>query len=203
VASLSRPARNFTGFIPQEPAMAGKWLELLTEIAPSVKRVAIMFNPETAPYIRADYYLHQFEAAARSFKVAPITAPVHSDVEIEAVIVSLGREPGGGLVVAPGVYMNFHRATAILEAARSNIPAVYSGSDYVRDGGLLSYGPDYADIFRRAAPYVDLILRGSKPADLPVQLPVKFDMALNAKTAKALGLTVPPSILLRADEVIE
>ena len=202
VARLPRPGGNITGFIGQEAAMAGKWLELLTEIAPGVKRAAMMFNPDTAPYIES-YYLPLFEAAARSLKVAPITAPVHSDAEIETVIASLGRERGGGLVAAPDGFVVNHRAPIILAAARNNVPAVYAERLYVRGGGLLSYGPDYGDIFRRAAPYVDRVLRGAKPADLPVQLPVKFDMAYNAKTAAALGVTVPPSILVRADQVIE
>jgi putative ABC transport system substrate-binding protein len=203
VAGLPRPGGNLTGFISQEAAMAGKWVELLTEIAPGVKRVAAMFNPDTAPG-GGSYYLPSFEAAARSLKVVPIAAPVHSDAEIETVITSLGREPGGGLVVMPdGGFMLVHRAPTILLAARNNVPAVYSPSVFARDGGLLSYGPDFVDIFRRSAAYVDRILRGAKPADLPVQLPTRFEMALNVKTAKALGLAVPPSILLRADEVIE
>jgi putative ABC transport system substrate-binding protein len=135
--------------------------------------------------------------------VAPIAAPVHSDAEIETVITSLSREPRGGLVVNGDTFMEVHRAPIILLAARNNVPAVYFDAVFTRDGGLLSYGPDQRDILRRSASYVDRILRGAKPADLPVQLPVKFEMALNAKTAKALGLAVPPSILLRADEVIE
>ena len=149
-------------------------------------------------------YMPSFETAARSLKVVPIIAPVHSDVEIEAAIIALGREPGGGLVVMPdGGFTVAHRAPIISAAARNNVPAVYHNSDYARDGGLLSYGPDQVDIMRRAASYVDRILRGAKPGDLPVQLPTKFEMVLNRKTAKALGLAVPPSILLRADEVIE
>ena len=143
------------------------------------------------------------ETAARSLKVEPIIAPVHSDVEIETAIIALGREPGGGLVVMPDAFTTAHRAPIILAAARNNVPAVYWSSDFARDGGLLSYGVEVVDIFRRAVPYVDRILRGAKPADLPVQLPVKFEMVLNLKSAKALGLAVPPSILLRADEVIE
>jgi len=202
VAGLPRPGGNLTGFASTEPAMAGKWLELLTEIAPGVKRVAIMFNPDTAPG-GGSYYLPRFEAAARSVKVAPIAAPVHNDPEIEAVITSLGREPGGGLVVTPDAFTQVHRAPIILLAARNNVPAVYPLSVFARDGGLLSYGPDNIDMFRRAAAYVNRILRGAKPADLPVQLPVKFEMAVNVKAAKALGLAVPPAILLRADEVIE
>jgi putative tryptophan/tyrosine transport system substrate-binding protein len=201
VQSLARPGGNITGFIPQEMAMAGKWLEVLTQIAPNVKRVAAMFNPDTLP--AGSYYVSAFETAAKSLKVGSIAAPVHSDADIEAFISSLGREPGAGLVVLGDSFMLVHRAPVLSLTAQNNIPAIYFNEEFVRDGGLLSYGPDYRDIFRRAAPYVDRILRGSKPADLPVQAPVKFNMALNAKTAKALGLTVPPSILVRADEVIE
>jgi putative ABC transport system substrate-binding protein len=144
-----------------------------------------------------------FETAARSLKVALIIAPVQSDVEIEMTIIAVGREPGGGLVVIPNGFMSVHRASIISAAARYNVPAVYSLSIFARDGGLLSYGPDEVDTFRRAASYVDRILRGAKPGDLPVQLPTKFEMVVNRRTATALGLTVPPSILLRADEVIE
>jgi len=202
VAGLPRPGGNITGFISQEASMSGKWLELLTEIAPGVKRVAIMFNPYTASG-GGSYFLPAFEAAARSFKVTPTAAPVRSDGEIETVMTLLGHEPGGGLVVMSDSFMFVHRAPIILAAAQNHLPAVYAHSGYARDGGLLSYGPDRADIFRRSASYVDRILRGAKPADLPVQVPVKFEMAVNLKTAKALGLTVPQSILLRADEVIE
>jgi putative ABC transport system substrate-binding protein len=143
------------------------------------------------------------ETAAQSLKVAPIIAPVHSDAEIEAAIIALGREPGGGLVVMPDAFMTAHRASIISAAARNSVPAVYTLSEAARDGGLLSYGPDRVDIFRRAATYVDRILRGEKPGDLPVQFPTKFEMVVNRKTAKALGLEVPLSILVRADEVIE
>jgi putative tryptophan/tyrosine transport system substrate-binding protein len=202
VVSLPRPGGNLTGFVNVEAAMAGKYLELLTQIAPAVKRAAIMFNPDTGSYVRS-YYLPAFEAAAGSLKVEPITAPVHSDAEIETFMTSLGGEPRGGLVVPGDAFMVGHHALIISLAARNNIPAVSNATYFVKDGGLLSYGPDTGDTYRRAAPYVDRILRGAKPADLPVQLPVKFEMALNAKTAKALGLAVPPSILLRADEVIE
>jgi putative ABC transport system substrate-binding protein len=144
-----------------------------------------------------------FETAARSLKLVPITAPVHSDVEIETAISGIGREPGAGLVVISGAFMAVHRVTIISAAARNNVPAVYALSYYARDGGLLSYGVDQVDNFRRAATYVDRILRGAKPGDLPVQFPTKFEMILNLKTAKALGLAVPPSIMLRATEVIE
>jgi putative ABC transport system substrate-binding protein len=160
-----------------------------------------MFNPDTAS--NASTFMPSFETAARSLKVVPIIAPVHNDVEIETAINALGREPGGGLVVMPDVFNQAHRVPIISAAARNNIPAVYIASDFVRDGGLLSYGPDRVDTFRSAASYVDRILRGAKAGDLPVQFPTKFEMAVNLKTAKALGLAVPPSIMLRVDEVIE
>jgi putative ABC transport system substrate-binding protein len=183
-----------------EASLGGKWLELLSEIAPGLKRAAIMFNPDTTP---VSTYMPSFETAARSLKVAPIIAPVRSDVEIETAIMALGHEPGGGLVNVPDGFMVAHRAPIISAAARNNVPAVYTLSDFARDGGLLSYGVDQLDTYRRAATYVDRILRGAKPAELPVQLPTKFEMILNLKTAKALGLAIPPSILLRADEVIQ
>jgi putative tryptophan/tyrosine transport system substrate-binding protein len=202
VASLSRPGGNLTGFINLEGTLAGKWPELLTEIAPGVKRVAAMFNPATAPHV-ASYYLPSFEAAARRLTVAPITALVHSDDGIETVITSLGREPGGSLVVMPDIFVETHRAQIILLAARNNVPAAYSQSVIARDGGLLSYGPDRADIFRRSASYVDRILKGEKPADLPVQVPTKYETVINLKTANALGLTIPETLLATADEVIQ
>jgi putative tryptophan/tyrosine transport system substrate-binding protein len=202
IASLARPGGNITGFMGQEATMAGKWLELLTEIAPAIKRAALMFNPATAPYGRS-HYLPLFEAAAQSLKVEPIVAPVNSDADIDMIISSLGRAPRGGLVVPSDAFVLGHRAQVIAAAARDKVPAVYDATIYVRDGGLLSYGIDFFDQFGRAAPYVDRILHGEAPAQLPVQLPVKFDMAASSKTAKSLDLTVPPSILLRADEVIE
>jgi putative ABC transport system substrate-binding protein len=200
VPRLNQPGGNITGFALYEASLASKWLELLSEIAPGLMRAAIMFNPDTAPVSTA---MPSFETAARSLKVEPITAPVHSDVQIETAITALGREPGGGLVVMPDASMIVHRATIISATARNGVPAVYWASYFAREGGLLSYGVDQVDHFRRAASYVDRILRGAKPAELPVQLPIKFEMAVNRKTATALGLAVPPSILLRADEVIE
>jgi putative ABC transport system substrate-binding protein len=200
VPRLDRPGGNITGFALYDATLGGKWLELLSEIAPGLKRAAIMFNPDTTP---ASTYMPSFETAARSLKVVPIIAPVHSDVEIETTIIALGREPRGGLVVIPDVFAGAHRAPIISAVARNNVPAVYINSTYVRDGGLLSYGVDQVDTLRRAATYVDRILRGDTPGDLPVQLPVKYEMAVNLKTAKALGLAIPPSIMLRADEVIE
>jgi putative ABC transport system substrate-binding protein len=168
VAGLPRPGGNITGFISQEATVAGKWLELLAEIAPGVKRVAAMFDPDLAPGGGA-YVLPAFEAAARSFKVAPIEAPIHSVTEIETAITSLGHEPGSGLVVMPDTFLESHRAHIILSATRNNVPAVYADAVWSREGGLVSHGPNRADIFRRAAAYVDRILKGEKPADLPVQ----------------------------------
>jgi putative tryptophan/tyrosine transport system substrate-binding protein len=199
VARLDRPSGNVTGFALYEVSLRGKWLELLSEIAPGLKRAAFMFNPDT----NLTSTWMPFETAARSLKVAPIIAPVHSDVEIEAAIIALGREPGGGLVVMPDIFMTQHRAPIILAAARNNVPAIYAQSFYAREAGLLSYGPDGLDLFRRAATYVDRILRGEKPGDLPVQFPTKFELVINLKTAKALGLTIPPNLLALADQVIE
>jgi putative tryptophan/tyrosine transport system substrate-binding protein len=202
VEGLPRPGGNLTGFISYEASMAGKWLEFLTEIAPGVTRAVIMFNPDAAPG-GGSYYLPSFEAAARTLKVDSIIARVRSDAEMETIITALGREPGGGLVIMGDPFTEVRRALIILLAARNNVAAVYPNSAWVRDSGLLSYGADFRDIFLRAAPHVDRILRGANPSELPVQLPVKFELAVNAKTAKALGLTVPQLILLRADEVIE
>jgi putative ABC transport system substrate-binding protein len=201
VARLDRLSGNVTGFASSEASLGGKWLELLSEIAPGLKRAAIMFNPDTAPAL---VYMPSLETAAQSLKVLLIPAPVHSDAEIETAIIALGREPGAGLVVVPDVFFTpAHSASIILAAARNNVPAVYSSFNAARNSGLLSYGPDQVDTNRRAASYVDRILRGEKPGDLPVQFPMKFEMVVNRKTAKALGLAIPPSIMLRADEVIE
>jgi len=200
VTRLDRPSGNITGFATNDVSLGGKWLELLSEIAPGLKRIAILFNPDTSP---ASAYMPSLETAARPLKVAPIIASVHGDLEIETAISALGREAGGGLVVMPDVFMVAHRASIISAVARNKVPAVYSQSPFARDGGLLSYGVDQVDTWRRTATYVDRILRGTKPGDLPVQFPAKYEMVVNLKTAKALGLAVPQSILLRADEVIE
>jgi putative ABC transport system substrate-binding protein len=202
VPRLNQPGGNTTGFASLEDTLGGKWLELLSEIAPGLKRAAIMFNPDTAP---VSALMPSLEKAARSLKIEPIPAPVHSDAEIETAIIALGREPCGGLVVMPGPFTVAvaHRPSIILTAARNNVPAIYPQFFLARDGGLLSYGHDLVDIYRRAATYVDRILRGAKAGDLPVQFPLKYEMAVNLKTAKALGLAVPRSILLRATEVIE
>jgi putative tryptophan/tyrosine transport system substrate-binding protein len=200
VPRLDLPGGNITGFPTLEATLGGKWLELLSEIAPGLKRAAIMFNPDTAT---APVYIPSLETVARSLKVASIVTLVHSDVEIETAIAALGREPGAGLVVLPDGFMAVHRTPIISAAARNNVPAVYYRSVFARDGGLLSYAPDLLDSYRRAATYVDRILRGAKPGDLPVQFPTKFEMVVNLKTAKALGLTIPESLLATADELIQ
>src|SRR5215472_2599143 len=164
VARLDRPSGNTTGFADFEATLGGKWLELLSEMAPGLKRAAIMFNPDNPG---ASLYVPSLETAARSLKVVPIPAPVHSDVEIETAIVALGREPGGGLVILPDGTTFVHRARLILAAARNSVPAVYWISNFAREGGLLSYGVDLPDLYRRAATYIDRILRGEKPGDLP------------------------------------
>ena len=203
VAGLPHPGGNITGFLTSESAITAKMFELLTEIAPGLKRVAILFNPDTAPG-GGTYYFRDFEPAVRSNNVEPIAARARSDAEIEAIVTSLGGEPGGGLIIMPDYFMLNHIRSITSLAARNNVPAIYPWRSVVADdGALFSYGPDLRDIVRRGAPYVDRILRGEKPADLPVQVPVKFEMAVNAKTAKALGLTVPSSIRLRADDMIE
>jgi putative ABC transport system substrate-binding protein len=207
VARLDRPSGNVTGFAIFEASLAGKWLELLSEIAPGLKRAATLLPADTAAVATEPRALSiampSLETAARSLKVELIIARVHNNAEIETAIRDLGRETGGGLVVGGAAFASAHRAPIISAAARNNVPAVYWRSDLARDGGLLSYGPDGVDIWRRAATYVDRILRGEKPGDLPVQFPTKYEMVVNLKTAKALGLTVPQSILLRADEIIE
>jgi len=202
VKSLSHPGGNITGFHNSEASIGGKWLELLQQMAPGLKRAAMIFNPDTAPG-HGKYYMPDFETAARSSQVTPIPAAVHSIADLEAVITDLGREPGGGFVATADFFLLNHRAQMIAAAAQNHVPAVYPWREVAAAGGLLSYGPDLEDIVRRAAPYVDRILHGAKPAELPVQLPTKFEMTVNVKTAKALGLTVPTSILLGADEVIE
>ena len=203
VAGLPRPGGNITGFLTSEAGITAKMLELLREIAPGLRRVAILFNPDTAPG-GGKYYFGEFEAAARSSNVEPIAARARSDAEIETVVTSLKEEPRGGVVVMPDFFMFNHVKPIISLAGRNSVPAIYPWRSVVaKEGALLSYGPDLKDIVRRGAPYVDQILRGAKPGDLPVQVPVKFEMAVNAKTAKTLGLTVPPSMLLSADEVIE
>jgi putative ABC transport system substrate-binding protein len=201
VASLPRPGGIVTGFTLIEPTMATKWVELLKEIAPRVNRVAMLFNPATATY--ADYFLKPFKAAAPSFAVEAIVAPARHTSELESVIAAQAREPNGGLIVMPDSFTDAHREEITSLVARYRLPAIYAYRFFAALGGLLSYGADLGDNFRRAADYVDRVLKGEKPADLPVQAPTKFELAINLKTAKVLGLTVPPSLLAQADEVIE
>ena len=201
VKSLARPGGNITGFVNLESSMVEKWLELLKEIAPRVTRVGVMFNPKTAPYV--EYYLQPLNAVAARFGVKTFTTTVGSESDIEKAIAGLGREPGGGLIVMTDAYMTVHRKSIIELTARHKVPAIYFDASKAVEGGLISYGIDFIDLSRRAAPYVDRILRGAKPADLPVQYPSKFELVINATTAKALGLTIPQSILVRADRVIQ
>ncbi len=201
VASFPRPGGNATGFTILEPTMAGKWLELLREIAPRVERAAMLFNPATATY--AGIYLNSFKAAAVSFAVEAIAAPVRDTSELESVIAAEARAPNGGLLVMTDSFLVTHRAEITSLAARYRLPALYPYRFFAELGGLLSYGNDVVDNFRRAASYADRILKGAKPSELPVQAPVKFALVINLKTAKALGLDIPPNLLARADEVIE
>ena len=199
VAGLPRPGGNITGFIIYEPTMVGKWLQMIKEIAPEIRRVVAMFHPDSA---FPKYMVPTFEAAARALMVDAIVAEVRSDAEIELAIELLGREQGG-LVVFSDVFTLDHRATIISAATRNKVPTIAQPDYYARDGGLLSYGPDNADNLRRAAGYVDRILNGEKPADLPVQIPTRFNLVINLKAAKALGLNIPPTLLVFANEVIE
>ena len=201
VASLPHPGGNITGFINIEASLGGKWIELLKEILPKLARATLMFNPDTAPYSR--FYLEPFEAAARFRGIEPIVAPVRTPADIERVIASFSDRPDGGLAVMPDIYMQTHRALTISLAARHRVPTIYPNGYYVTDGGLVCYGVDQTDLFRRAPTYIDRILKGAKPSELPVQLPTRFELVINLKTAQALGLTIPPTILARADEVIE
>jgi putative ABC transport system substrate-binding protein len=204
VASLARPGGNITGFVTTESSLGGKWLELLKEIAPGVPRIAIMFNPRTAP-AAGEYYLPPFEATAVSLAVKASAMRVHAASEIEGAIAALGGESRGGLVIMPDTFTHaaINRELIIKLAARHRIPVIYPFRFWVSEGGLISYGVDGNDLFRRVPAYIDRILRGAKPSDLPVQLPIKFELAINLKTAKALGLEIPPTLLARADEVIE
>src|SRR5215468_41713 len=201
VASLSRPGGNATGFATSEPSLGGKWVELLKEIAPRVSRIAVLFNPTAAPY--ADHYLNPINAAAASFAVKMVIAPVHSVSKLEAVVAAQARQPTSGLIVIPETFTIAHRAEIASVATRHRLPAVYPYRLFAEAGGLLAYGDDLADNFRRAASYVDRILKGTKPNELPVQAPVKFELVINMKTARALGLDVPVHLQQLADEVIE
>jgi putative ABC transport system substrate-binding protein len=199
VASLAHPGGNITGFTFVDFPLIGKWLELLKEIAPGVQRTLLMFNPQTAPFYPV--FLREFRAAGVSLAVKISETPVRRPAEIEAA--AFAREPGAGLLVAPDPFINTHRGLIIALAERHGLPAIFSFRQYATEGALMSYGPDTADIVRRSASYVDRVLKGEKPADLPVQAPTKFALVINLKTAKTLGLTVPLTLQASADEVIE
>jgi putative ABC transport system substrate-binding protein len=201
VTSLNRPGGHVTGFMNMEPTMSGKWVTLLKDIAPSITRITLLFNPATAPY--ADQYLNPFKVAAVSLSVEATAAPVQQSSQLESIAAEQGRELNGGLIVMPDAFMWVHRADVISLAARYRLPAIYPLREFVELGGLLSYGNDRLDQYPRAAVYADRILKGEKPGELPVQAPVKFEMAINVKTAKALGLQVPDKLLALADKVIE
>jgi putative tryptophan/tyrosine transport system substrate-binding protein len=201
VASFSRPGGNVTGFNVSEPTQTGKWVELLKEIAPRVTRVAMLFNPASAPY--AEYWLDPFKSAATSFALEAISAPVRDGSELNSVIAAQAREPNSGLIAMPDSFTIAYRLEIISLADHYRLPAIYPFRFFAEVGGLLSYGVDLVDNYRRVSTYVDRILKGEKPSELPVQAPVKFELVINLKTAKALGLTVPDKLLALADEVIE
>jgi putative tryptophan/tyrosine transport system substrate-binding protein len=201
VTSLSRPGGNLTGFTPIENSLGGKWVELLKEIAPRVARVAMVFDPAMAPF--ASYYLDPFKAAAATLGMEAIVSPVDDIAALERVVATLAREPNSGLIVMPDAFTIGHHANITSVVARYRVPTVYPFRIFTEVGGLVSYGSSALDEFRRAASYADRILKGAKPSELPVQTPINFDLVINLKTAKALGLDMPSSIRLRADEVIE
>ena len=202
VASFARPGGRITGLTNFEPTMGGKWLEILKEIAPRVGRVGLLFNPQTSPG-GGSFYSRQIEAAAATFAMQPIPMPLRNATEIEPAVAEFARNSNTGLVIVSDSFMNVHRKLIMGLAARHLLPAIYPFRYFAAEGGLVSYGVDRDDSYRRAAAYVDRILRGAKPADLPVEAPTKFELVINLGTAKALGLIVPPSLLARADEVIE
>jgi putative ABC transport system substrate-binding protein len=201
VASLSHPGGNITGFTFIDFPLIGKWLEMLKEVDPAVRRIAFAFNPQSTPFYSR--FLREFGAAPASLAVELSPIQVRDETEIEAAITVLTREPGGGLILAPDIYLNNHRQLIMALAARNRLPAIFGFRQFVKEGALISYGPDTTDIVRRSTSYVDRILKGEKPANLPVQAPIKYELVINLKTAKALGLDVPPSLLAIADEVIE
>ena len=201
VASLSRPGGNITGFTFIDFPLIGKWLEMIKEIAPGVRHIALMFNPDTTPFYPA--FLHELEAANKSLAVELSASPVHDEAEVEAAITALAREPGGGPIAAPDAFINNHRRAIMTLTERHRLPAIYGFRQFATEGALISYGPDSAEIVRRSAGYVDRILKGERPADLPVQAPTKYELVINLKTAKALGIDVPLHLQQIADEVIE
>jgi putative tryptophan/tyrosine transport system substrate-binding protein len=201
VRSLARPGGNITGFTALDVPIVGKWLGFLKQFTPDLRQAAMMFNPDTAPYVKP-YLLLPFIAAAQALNLATLPAPVRNNAEIEAVMAALARDRPGGLVVLPDNFVEGHRAPIISLAARNNVVAIYHRPEETRAGGLLSYGADFTDLFRRASGYVDSILHGARPWELPVQTPTKYLMVVNTRTARNLGLAVPPAILASADEVI-
>jgi putative ABC transport system substrate-binding protein len=202
VADLAHPGGHITGFTNFEATMGGKWIELLKKIDPRVTRVGVIFNPDTAPG-GGGFFLNSVEASAPSLATKVISYPVHSDAEIQSAVAGLGGEPGGGLIVMLDVFTAVHRPTIISQASANRVPTVFPWRFGAADGGLVSYGVDVADLHRRAAAYADRILKGASPADLPVQQPTKFELVVNLKTAKALGIEVSPTLLATADEIIE
>jgi len=201
ISSLARPGGNVTGFTFVEYAMFGKSLELLKKVAPAVTRVGFIFNPDTSAYY--DQFLASFETDARQYSIKLTAARVGTKAEIDAAVAELAVAPGGGLMVPPDAYTLVHRDLIVQSTAQHRIPVIYSYRQLVKEGGLMSYGPETSDIFRRSASYVDRILKGANPAELPAQAPAKFEFAINLKTATTLGLTVPPTVIALADEVIE
>jgi putative ABC transport system substrate-binding protein len=201
VASLARPGGNITGFTNFDFPMGGKWVQTLKEVAPTVTRVAVIYNPETAPY--GAQFLGQIEAAALSFNVNAFDGLVRDTAGLERATSALAAEPNGAMIVLPDVFTTVHRDLIVELAARHQLPGIYPFRYFATSGGLISYGVDALDLFRRSASYVDLILKGTSPSALPVQAPLKFELVINLKTATALGLTAPPSFLARANEVIE
>ena len=201
VPSLAQPGGEMTGFGLEEPSMGGKWLELLKAFAPRVARIAVIFNPETAPYARL--FVPSIDAAGHSLTVEPIVSPVRTESELEQAIAAVGRVQLGGLIVLPDPFTAAHRELIIALAARHRVPAIYALRSFAAAGGLIAYGIDRVDLYRRAALYVDRILKGTKVADLPIQMPTKFELVINLRTARALGLQIPDKLLALADEVIE
>jgi putative ABC transport system substrate-binding protein len=201
VASLPRPGGNATGFTPIVASLGSKWVELLKEIAPQINRVALLYNPPTATFIEG--YLNPFKAAAASVGAEAIVAPVNGVPDLESLFTTEAHELSSGLVVIPDAFTTRHRGEITALAARYRLPAIYWSRSFTEVGGLISYGPYIVDEYRRAGLYVDRVLKGSKPSELPVRAPVKFELVINRKAAKALGLDVPPSLLTAADDVID
>jgi putative tryptophan/tyrosine transport system substrate-binding protein len=202
VKSLSRPGSNFTGFANYDPAMTGKWLELLKDSVPDLKRVALMFNPQTTSAGGAHFW-EEFKKVAASVPVQPIAGSFYKASELDETLAALGKDPGGGFILAPDGSTLVNRDAFLTSAARYRLPAVYPFREFATNGGLMAYGADIVEQYDRAAGYIDRVLKGEKSAELPVQAPTKFDLVINLKTAKALGLTVPPTLLIEAGEVIE